>query len=76
MQVKSSAEILGAIKMYMYVNDITQDDLAHKLGKSKQTISSVFRKGNPTTENLFDICNSLNIRIICDIEEPAIPNKK
>lgn len=68
MKVTSSNEILGAIKMYMYMNDISQDDLAHKIGKSKQTISGIFNQKNPSTNLLFEIVNALDISIICDVE--------
>lgn len=69
MRVSSSNEILGAIKMYMYMNDITQDELAHKLGKSKQSISSIFKSRNLSASNLFEIVNALNIPIYCNIEK-------
>lgn len=68
MKVTSSNEILGAIKMYMYMNNISQDELAHKIGKSKQTISAVFNTKNPSTNLLFEIVNVLDIPIICDVE--------
>lgn len=70
-------EILGEIRKYMFIHDITQDDLAFLMNKSKQTISCLFKTANPTLENLFSVLDALNLELdYCFVEKELIASKK
>ena len=62
MQVTNSREMLGEIKKYMYTHDISQDELAQKMNKSKQSVSLIFKTANPTLDTLFQIIDALDIQ--------------
>lgn len=63
-------EILGEIRKYMFIHDITQDDLAVLMHRSKQTISCLFKTANPTLETLFSVLNALNLELdYCLVEK-------
>lgn len=76
MQVETANELICAIRMYMQMNYIPQDVLADKIGKSKQVVSTVFTKRNPSTELLFEIVNALDIPIFCGVLPKNSSSKK
>lgn len=65
----SPREVLGEIKKYMFINDISQDELARKMNKSKQSVSIIFKTGNPTLETLFCMLDALNLELEYSFEE-------
>lgn len=70
-------EILGEIRKYMFIHDITQDDLAVLMHRSKQTISCLFKTANPTLETLFSVLNALNLELdYCFVEKELINSKE
>ena len=56
-------ELLAEIKKYMDLNNIKMQDLAVNMNKSQQSVSQMFKTGNPQCNTLFDICKSLNIQL-------------
>lgn len=70
-------EILGEIRKYMFIHDITQDDLAVLMNRSKQTISCLFKTANPTLETLFSVLDALNLELdYCFIEKELVASKE
>jgi putative transcriptional regulator len=64
------------IKVYRAMYDLTQDDLAKKLGVSRQTIISIERgKYDPSLKLAFKIAKFFNVKIedifIYEMEESA-----
>lgn len=70
-------EILGEIRKYMFIHDITQDDLAVLMHRSKQTISCLFKTANPTLETLFSVLNALNLELdYCLVEKELVASEE
>ena len=63
MKAINPREMLGEIKKYMFVNDISQDELALKMNKSKQSVSLIFKTANPTLDTLFSILKALDLEL-------------
>ena len=63
MYADNPRELLAEIKKYMYLHDISQDDLANKMNKSKQSVSLIFRTANPTLDTLFCVLQALDIEL-------------
>lgn len=59
----NTKELLAEIKKYMLLNDIQLKDLAITMGKSHQSVSQIFKNGNPKSNTLFEICNALEIKM-------------
>lgn len=56
-------ELLGEIRKYMFIHDISQDDLAQTMHRSKQTVSNIFKNGNPTLETIFCMLDALGLEL-------------
>lgn len=56
-------ELLAEIKKYMDINNIQNKELAILMGKSQQSVSQYFKNGNPKLDNIYEICNALNVKI-------------
>ena len=67
----SPKEILGEIKKYMYIHDISQDEIADRLHISKQAMSSKFKEANPSLKSLFEIMDAIDVQM----EYRIIPKK-
>ena len=63
MVYSSPKELLSEIKHIMDLRDIQMKELAVLLGKSPQSVSQIFKYGNPKCTTLFEICNALNIEL-------------
>lgn len=57
----STKELLSEIKKYMDLNDIQMKDLSIVLGKSQQSVSQIFKNGNPNCNTIFEICEALGV---------------
>lgn len=57
----NTKELLSEIKKYMDLNDIQMKDLSITLGKSPQSISQIFKNGNPNCNTIFEICKALDV---------------
>lgn len=60
MVVNSSKEIIGEIKKYMFINNISNNDLAQKMNTSNQNVNNIFRRSNPSLITLIEIINALD----------------
>lgn len=69
---KTSKEMLSEIKRYMDINDIQMKDLVVLTGKSQQSISQIFKNGNPRCSTIFEILDALNL----DMDITLIKNNK
>ena len=69
MYVSNAREVLGEIKKYMFIHDISQDELAFKMHKSKQSISIIFKTANPTLDTLFVLLDALDLEMDCALSE-------
>ena len=69
MIVNSSKEIIGEIKKYMFVNNITNNQLAQKLNTSNQNVNNIFRRSNPSLITLIQIIDALDASIEFDIKK-------
>lgn len=45
----------------MDLNDIQMKDLSIVLGKSQQSVSQIFKNGNPNCNTIFEICEALDV---------------
>ena len=59
----NTKELLAEIKKYMVLHDIQIKDLAINMGKSHQSVSQIFKNGNPKSNTLFEICDALGIEM-------------
>lgn len=59
----TSKELLAEIKKYMDLNNIQMKDLSISTGKSQQSITQIFKVGNPKCNTLFQICDALDIQL-------------
>ncbi len=59
----NTKELLAEIKKYMDLNNIQMKDLAINMQKKPQSISQIFNHGNPQCNTLFEICESLNLKL-------------
>ena len=67
-------DILKAIEHVKIDKSISNNDLAERTGKSKQTISNILngRQPNMTLETLLMLCNAIE----CDLVIEIAPTKK
>ena len=56
-------DLLAEIKKYMTLNDIQIKDLAVNMQKSQQSVSQIFKNGNPKCSTIFEICKALDVSI-------------
>ena len=68
MMINSNKEIIGEIKKYMFVNNITNNDLAKKLNTSNQNINNMFRRSNPSLVTLIQVIDALDASIEFEIK--------
>lgn len=59
----SSKELLDYLKYQMIVNKIQQKDIAASLDKDAQSISQIFKVGNPKCQTLFDMLSAMNLQM-------------
>ena len=59
----NTKELLAEIKKYMDLNKIQMKDLAVNMQKKPQSVSQIFNHGNPQCNTIFDICDSLNLKL-------------
>lgn len=69
MVINSSKEIIGEIKKYMFVNNITNNDLAQKLNTSNQNINNMFRRSNPSLVTLLQVIDALDASMDIEIKK-------
>lgn len=62
-------EILKTIEHVKIDKNISNNDIASRTGKSKQTISNILkgRQPNMTLETLLTLCNAIDCDLIIDI---------
>lgn len=62
-------EIMKTIEHLKIDYDISNNDIAHAMGKSKQTISNLLngQSNNITLNTLLSLCNAINCNLIIDI---------
>ena len=73
---ESPKEMCGEIKKYMYIHDINQDDLANKIGISKQALSAKFKDGNPSLKSFFELMDALEVQMEYRLVAKNERNKK
>ena len=66
----------GEIKKYMYIHDINQDNLANKIGTSKQALSAKFKEGNPSLKSFFELMDALEVQMEYRLVAKNERNKK
>ena len=64
-------DIIKAIKHIKIDNDISNGDIAERMGKSKQTVSNLLngRQPNLTLETLLSLCNAIDCDLVIDIQK-------
>lgn len=71
----NTKELLAEIKKYMDLNDIQMKSLAATMQKKPQSITQMFKHGNPQCSTLFDICNSLNVKLDINLIDKSDTSK-
>ena len=63
-------DLIDTIKHIMIDKKIKQNDIAEKMGISKQTVSNIFngRQPNITLDTLVKLCNAIDCKLYIDIE--------
>lgn len=61
--------ILKAVEHVKIDNDISNNEIAAKMGKSKQTVSNLLngRQPNVTLETLYTLCQAIDCQLVIDI---------
>lgn len=64
-------DIIKTIEHIKVDKDISNRDIAERMGKSKQTISNLLngRQPNLTLETLLSLCNAIDCDLVIDIQE-------
>lgn len=63
-------DLIDAIRHIMIDKKIKQNDIAEKMGLSKQTVSNILnaRQPNITLDTLLKLCNAIGCKLYIDIE--------
>lgn len=64
-------DIIKTIEHIKVDKDISNRDIAERMGKSKQTISNLLngRQPNLTLETLLSLCNAIDCDLVIDIQK-------
>lgn len=68
MQYKSGHELLSEIRKIMYVRHIQIKELAILMNRSQQSVSQIFKTGNPKYNTLVELCEALDIEMSINLK--------
>lgn len=69
MTINSNKEIIGEIKKYMFINNISSNELAEKLNTSNQNINNMFRRSNPSLITFLSVVDALGATVDIEIKK-------
>ena len=68
MVIKTSKELLGEIKKYMYMNGFNNESIAKKRHITKQSVSSFFKTENPRIDSILETIAAMNCELHIEIK--------
>lgn len=69
MKIKNAMQLMIEIRKILLEHNISYEEIAKKTGKTKQSISQIFKVQNPKADTLIEICNAANISISLEYKD-------
>lgn len=67
----SGKELMEEIRKIMRLKNVQIKELAVLMNKSQQSLSQIFKLGNPRYSTLIEICNALGLKFDISLEDES-----